>query len=140
MGLGVGVAALLREASPGSLLAGAAAVLLLWWAAAVLEWAWLSPRRMERALRAQGLRGTRYRFLWGDLKEERRLTGAALARPVPMNRPHDILPRVSPLLHRAVQEHGKQQFDNPEATKTVTAYPKSLSFLLVYSGLIHHPS
>ena len=95
---------------------------------------------MEQALWAQGLRGTRYRFLWGDLKEERRLTGAALARPVPMNRPHDILPRVSPLLHRAVQEHGKQQFDNPEATKTVTAYPKSLSFLLVYSGLIHHPS
>ena len=39
--MGLGVAALLREASPGSLLAGAAAVLLLWWAAAVLEWAWL---------------------------------------------------------------------------------------------------
>ena len=47
----------------GNLLAGAAAMLLLWWAAAVLEWAWLSPRRMERALRSQGLRGTRYHFL-----------------------------------------------------------------------------
>ncbi|RLN24398.1 cytochrome P450 72A11-like isoform X2 [Panicum miliaceum] len=103
--MGGGAAALLREASPGSLLAGAAAVLLLWWAAAVLEWTWLGPRRMERALRAQGLRGTRYRFLWGDLKEERRLTAVALARPVPMDRPHDVLPRVSPLLHRAVEEH-----------------------------------
>ncbi|RCV26297.1 hypothetical protein SEVIR_5G241200v4 [Setaria viridis] len=105
-----GGTALLRESSPWSLLGGAAAVLLLWWAAQVLEWAWLAPRRMERALRAQGLRGNRYRFLWGDLKEERRLTAAALARPVPMDRPHDILPRVSPLLHRAVEEHGKLSF------------------------------
>ncbi|CAL4955901.1 unnamed protein product [Urochloa decumbens] len=105
-----GGAAVLREASPWSLLGGAAAVLLLWWAAQVLEWAWLTPRRMERALRAQGLRGTRYRFFWGDHKEERRLTAAALGKPVPMDRPHDILPRVSPLLHRAVQEHGKISF------------------------------
>ncbi|CAL5002390.1 unnamed protein product [Urochloa decumbens] len=103
-------AVLLREASPWSLLSGAAAVLLLLWAAQVLEWAWLAPRRMERALRAQGLRGTRYRFLWGDHKEEHQLTAAALARPVPMDRPHDILPRVTPFLHRAIQEHGKLSF------------------------------
>ncbi|CAO2176655.1 unnamed protein product [Urochloa humidicola] len=105
-----GAAALFHEASPWSLLGGAAAVLLLWWAVQVLEWAWLAPRRMERALRAQGMRGTRYRFFWGDHKEERRLTAAALARPVPMDRPHDILPRVCPLLHRAVQEHGNLSF------------------------------
>ncbi|CAO2191121.1 unnamed protein product [Urochloa humidicola] len=105
-----GGAALLRGVSPWSLLGGAAAVLLLRWAVQVLEWAWLAPRRMERTLRAQGLRGTRYRFFWGDHKEERRLMAAALARPVPMDQPHDILPRVFPLLHRAVKEHGKLAF------------------------------
>ncbi|CAO2179124.1 unnamed protein product [Urochloa humidicola] len=103
-------AALLCEASPWSLLGGAASVLLLWWAAQVLEWAWLAPRRMERALMAQGLRGTHYRFFWGDHKEERQLTAAALAKPVPMDQPHDILTRVSPLLHRTIKEHGKISF------------------------------
>ncbi|OEL17306.1 Cytochrome P450 72A14 [Dichanthelium oligosanthes] len=90
---GGGAAALLRQASPWSLLSGAAAVLHLWWAAQVLEWAWLAPRRMERALRAQGLRRTRYRFLWGDLKEECPWTGPTTSS------------RVSPLLHRAVEDH-----------------------------------
>lgn len=102
------VAALLFEASPWpwSVLGGVATVLVLWWAVQVLEWAWLAPQRVERAFRAQGLRGTRYRFLWGDLKEESRLTVAALASPVHIDRPHDILPRVSPLLHRVAEEHG----------------------------------
>ncbi|KAF8696968.1 hypothetical protein HU200_036613 [Digitaria exilis] len=86
----------------------------------MLEWAWLAPRRMERALRAQGLKGTRYRFLWGDLKEERRQAVEALSRPVSMDRPHDVLPRVSPLLHRAVEEHGKLSFTWFGTTPRVT--------------------
>jgi hypothetical protein len=85
----------LREVSPWSVLGAAAAVLLLW-----------APRRMDRALRAQGLRGTRYRLLWGDLRENQRLIAAAKTTPVSVDRPHDILPRVAPLLHHAIQEHG----------------------------------
>jgi hypothetical protein len=42
------------------------ALLVAWCAARALEWAWLRPRRLERALRAQGLRGTAYRPLAGD--------------------------------------------------------------------------
>lgn len=71
----------------------------------MLEWAWWGPRRIGRALRAQGLKGTEYRFLRGDIKEEQRLKRAALSRPVPMDRPHDIVPRVAPLLHRVTEEH-----------------------------------
>lgn len=104
--MAAGALLLLREASPWSVLGGAAAVLLLWWAVQVLEWAWWAPRRVDKALRAQGLSGTRYRFLWGDIKEDQRLTGAALARPVPTDRPHDVLPRVAPLFHRVFQQHG----------------------------------
>jgi hypothetical protein len=95
--------------SPWSVLGGAAAVLFLWLASQVLEWAWWAPRRMNRALRAQGLRGTRYRLLCGDLIEEQRLRAAALARPVPVDRPHDFLPRVAPFLHRVLQEHGRYE-------------------------------
>ena len=98
--------AILRDASPWSLLAGAAAMATLWWAVRMLEWVWWGPRRVERALRAQGLRGTQYRLLRGDIKEEQRLMRAALSKPVPMDRPHHIVPRVSPLLHRVTEEHG----------------------------------
>lgn len=103
-------AALLREASPCSLLGGAAAVLLLCWALRMLEWAWFAPRRMGQALRAQGLRGTEYRSLRGDLKEDLRLVMAARSRPVPMDRAHDIVPRVLPFLHRVFEEHGMFQY------------------------------
>ncbi|XP_044454037.1 cytochrome P450 72A15-like [Triticum urartu] len=102
--------AILRDASPWSLLAGAAAMAALWWAVRMLEWVWWGPRRIERALRAQGLGGTQYRLLRGDIKEEQRLMRAALSKPVPMDRPHDIVPRVSPLLHRVTEQHGKVSF------------------------------
>ncbi|KQK08823.1 cytochrome P450 72A13 [Brachypodium distachyon] len=102
--------ALLRDASPWTLLAGAAAVAILCCAVQILEWAWWAPRRMDRSLRAQGLRGTQYRFFRGDLKEEQRLMAAALSRPVPMDRAHDIVSRVAPLLHRVMEEHGKLSF------------------------------
>uniref|UniRef100_A0A0E0JLE5 Cytochrome P450 n=1 Tax=Oryza punctata TaxID=4537 RepID=A0A0E0JLE5_ORYPU len=110
IGTGTGAALPFGEASPWSLLGGAVAALLLVWAAQMLEWAWLAPRRMERALRAQGLRGTQYRFLHGDLTEDLRLVTAARSKPVPMDRPHDIIPRIAPLLHRALEEHGRISF------------------------------
>ncbi|KAM0878355.1 hypothetical protein ACQ4PT_034928 [Festuca glaucescens] len=102
--------ALLRDASPSTLLAGAAAIAMLWFVVHMLEWAWWGPRRMDRVLRAQGLRGTQYRFLKGDLKEEQRLKVEAWSRPVPTDRAHDIVPRVAPLLHRVMKEHGKVSF------------------------------
>jgi hypothetical protein len=98
--------ALLLNASPWTLLAGAAAVAMLFYAVQMLEWAWWGPRRMDRVLRAQGLRGTQYRILKGDLKEEQQLMVEAWSRPVPLDRAHDIVPRVAPLLHRVMKEHG----------------------------------
>ncbi|XP_078151343.1 cytochrome P450 CYP72A616-like [Carex rostrata] len=91
-----------------SLFIGAFALLLLWGAAQVLEWAWLGPRRLDLALRKQGLRGTVYRSVAGDLKENTRLNKEACAKPMPFS--HDIIPRVAPLLHRTMKEFGKQSF------------------------------
>ncbi|KAF8696972.1 hypothetical protein HU200_036617 [Digitaria exilis] len=83
---------LLRETPPCTLAALAAAVALVWLAAWTLEWAWWSPRRLERALRAQGLKGTRYRLFTGDLPENARL----MTKPLPLGC-HDIIPRVLPM-------------------------------------------
>ncbi|XP_038981500.1 cytochrome P450 72A15-like isoform X2 [Phoenix dactylifera] len=87
---------------------GAVGVLLLLWAWRGLERLWWRPRMLERALRAQGLRGTRYRFLCGDLKENARLSKEARAKLMPLS--HDIIPRVAPFLHRVMKENGKMSF------------------------------
>ncbi|URD74836.1 Secologanin synthase [Musa troglodytarum] len=93
------------EDMPWSLAWGVGGLLLLAWALRTLNWAWWTPRRLERALRAQGLNGTLYRFPNGDLKENMRL--AKEARSTPMSLTHDIVPRVLPFLRRAMDEYGK---------------------------------
>jgi hypothetical protein len=70
---------------------------------------WLRPRRLERDLRAQGLRGTPYRFAAGDIRDYGRLSKEAWSRPLPL-RCHDIAPHVAPFLHKLVREHGKACF------------------------------
>ncbi|XP_078151339.1 cytochrome P450 CYP72A616-like isoform X7 [Carex rostrata] len=90
----------------GSLFIGAFCLLLLWGGARALEWVWLRPRRLDWALRKQGLRGTVYRLLAGDMKDNSRLNKEACAKPMPFS--HDIIPRVAPLLHRSMKEFGKQ--------------------------------
>ncbi|CAN6289570.1 unnamed protein product [Urochloa humidicola] len=72
----------------------------------LLHGMWWRPRRLERALRAQGLRGTPHRLLAGDLREHARLCREAWSRPLPL-RCHDVAPRVAPFLCRVVWEHGK---------------------------------
>ncbi|XP_062206963.1 cytochrome P450 CYP72A616-like [Phragmites australis] len=80
---------------------------LAWGAARALEWAWLRPRRLGRALRSQGLRGTEYRPLAGDAPLAERLSREARSRPPMPLGCHDVVPRAMPLLHHAMKEHGK---------------------------------
>ncbi|KAL5229002.1 hypothetical protein ABZP36_017267 [Zizania latifolia] len=100
---------MLGKASPWSLAGAAVAVALLWLVAWTLEWAWWTPRRLERALRAQGVRGTRYRLFIGDVRENARLGREARLKPLPLGC-HDIIPRVLPMFCNAVKEHGKLSF------------------------------
>lgn len=85
--------------------AAAAVAALLWLAVSTLEWAWWTPRRLERALRAQGIRGNRYRLFTGDVPENVRLNREARKKPLPLGC-HDIIPRVLPMFSKAVEEHG----------------------------------
>ncbi|XP_072994579.1 cytochrome P450 CYP72A616-like [Typha latifolia] len=106
--MGMGMGSLVEM--PWSLVLGLVGLLLLlsWWAFQMLEWAWFKPRRLARALRAQGLRGTPYRFLSGDVRENTRLSQEAKAKPMPLS--HDIAPRVAPFFHRSMKENGKISF------------------------------
>jgi hypothetical protein len=108
---------MLGEASPWSLAGAAAAMALLWLAAWTLEWAWWTPRRLRRALEAQGLRGTRYRLFTGDVPENARLNREARSKPLPLGS-HEIIPRVQPMFSNAIKENG-EKFSN-------------LAFLLIF--------
>lgn len=77
-----------------------------WCAARAAEWAWLRPRRLERALRAQGVRGTAYRPLAGDAALSDRLAREARSRPPLPPGCHAVVPRALPLVHHAINEHG----------------------------------
>lgn len=84
-------------------------VLLLFTVSAVakaLNVLWWQPWRMERALRAQGLTGTAYRFLYGDLKEMRRFLREAASKPMPLS--HDIALRVAPFTTHKIREFGER--------------------------------
>ncbi|PWZ29951.1 Cytochrome P450 72A14 [Zea mays] len=100
---------------------------LLWQAGRLLRQLWWQPRRLERALRAQGIRGTPYRFPAGDLREYSRLANKeAWSKPLPP-RCHDIAHRVTPFLHRLVLEHGKTSMSWFGSTPRVTIVDPALA-------------
>ncbi|XP_048536733.1 cytochrome P450 72A15-like [Triticum urartu] len=79
---------------------------LLWQVKRLVDYTWWRPRRLQRALRAQGLRGTPYRFPVGDLGDYGRQGKEASSRALPL-RCHDIRAHVAPYLCSTVREHGK---------------------------------
>ncbi|KAK9199291.1 hypothetical protein WN944_014479 [Citrus x changshan-huyou] len=76
-------------------------VTVLTWAWRVLNWVWLRPKKLEKFLRQQGLKGNSYRLLFGDLKENSIELKEAKARPLSLD--DDIAIRVNPFLHKLVQ-------------------------------------
>jgi hypothetical protein len=113
LGVGVGVGEVpppWNKAPPQQLLLCAVviAAAVAWCAARALEWAWLRPRRLGRALRAQGLRGTAYRPLSGDAPLADRLSREARSGPPLPPGCHAVVPRAMPLSHHAMEEHGMQ--------------------------------
>ncbi|CAL4975171.1 unnamed protein product [Urochloa decumbens] len=98
-------AAAAASPSPWLLLHGLIALPVVWGAYRAVERCWLRPRRLNGLLRAQGLRGTKYRFPAGDLQENARLNDEARSRPMKPGC-HDIVPRVLPHLVNTVKEHG----------------------------------
>ncbi|VAI81375.1 unnamed protein product [Triticum turgidum subsp. durum] len=95
------------DSPPWILLCTLAALLAaLWCAGRALAGAWLlRPRRVARALRSQGVRGTPYRFPSGDVHDYVRLVAAACSQPMPLSS-HAVAARVAPFDHGVIKEHG----------------------------------
>ncbi|KAK1299344.1 Secologanin synthase [Acorus calamus] len=61
------------------------------------------PKKLERLLKDQGMKGSPYKFLMGDLRDNARLMREARSRSIPLT--HDIVPRVTPLFDQLVKTH-----------------------------------
>nr|UNP59807.1 schizocycline synthase [Camptotheca acuminata] len=69
---------------------------------------WWEPKRLERRLKQQGIRGTPYKMLIGEMKEFVKQITEAWSKP--LNLTHQIVPRVDPFTHNIVQKYGKVSF------------------------------
>ncbi|XP_060188634.1 cytochrome P450 CYP72A616-like [Lycium barbarum] len=65
----------------------------------------IKPKLLEKRLKLQGFKGTRYKLLIGDLKDVGNQMNEAWSKPIGLT--HDIVPRVDPFTHYMVQKYGK---------------------------------
>ncbi|KAA8524983.1 hypothetical protein F0562_011379 [Nyssa sinensis] len=84
------------------------AIVVVIWAWRVLNYVWLKPKKLEKCLREQGLNGSPYKLLFGDLKEMAMMIEEAKSKPI--NLSDDIVPRIIPFIHKSIQTHGKDFF------------------------------
>nr|XP_043639790.1 cytochrome P450 CYP72A219-like [Erigeron canadensis] len=84
------------------------ATILVFYIWRILNRLWFKPKKIERFLRDQGLKGSPYKFMYGDLKELGQMMVEAKSKP--MNLTHDIAPRVSPFFHKYLAMYGNDCF------------------------------
>lgn len=77
---------------------------LVVWTWQLLNWAWFRPRKMEKLLRKQGMKGNPYKFLVGDSKETSLMYEKAFSKPIGLH--DDIVPRVMPNILHTLQQYG----------------------------------
>ncbi|KAI9178150.1 hypothetical protein LWI28_023330 [Acer negundo] len=82
---------------------------IVWSSVKLLHTIWWRPKTIEKQLKKQGIHGYPYRLMHGNTKEMMKLameTNKSSTRSS-MESPHDILPRINPLIHNLATVHKK---------------------------------
>ncbi|XP_062011788.1 cytochrome P450 72A397-like isoform X1 [Rosa rugosa] len=87
------------------------------WAWGVLDWLWLKPKKLERCLREQGLKGNSYRLFYGDMKENSVMLAQAKSKPMNLSSSHDIASRFIPFLDQTVKTYGIASYEDEKWAK-----------------------
>ncbi|WJX67966.1 hypothetical protein P8452_52382 [Trifolium repens] len=99
--------------------------LVLLWGWKLLNWLWLTPKRQEKVLRAQGLQGNPYKVLVGDTKEMIKLMMENAKSPIftnSLSNDKDVTPHVFTFIHHIFHKFGKNSFlwEGPNAKVIIT--------------------
>lgn len=78
-----------------------------------LNWAWLTPKKLEKSLRQQGFNGNPYKFLLGDLQELMAMEKESLSKPIAFS--DDFIPRIMPFVHKTLTNYGTQSCQKRQA-------------------------
>ncbi|XP_006407057.2 cytochrome P450 72A15 [Eutrema salsugineum] len=89
-----------------------------WWIWRILKWVWFKPKMLESYLRRQGLSGTPYTPLVGDLKRNFSMLTEARSKPIKLT--DDITPRVVPYPLQMLKTHGRTFFSWLGPIPTIT--------------------
>ncbi|KAF3507945.1 hypothetical protein F2Q69_00003443 [Brassica cretica] len=95
-----------------------AIVVVSWWTWRTLKLVWFRPKMLESYLRRQGLSGTPYTPLVGDLKINFGMTMDERSKPIKLT--DDISPRVMPFPFEMLKNHGRTFFTWLGTTPTIT--------------------
>jgi cytochrome P450 len=96
------------EISVASVTISVVLAVVSWWIWRTLQWVWFKPKMLEHYLRRQGLAGTPYTPLVGDLKKN--FTMLSEARSKPLKLTDDISPRVVPYPLQMFKTYGRTYF------------------------------
>lgn len=69
---------------------------------------WWKPKQLERLLKQQGIHGSHYKLLFGDMLQLRTSITEAWSKPMDLN--HRILPRGLHFYHHMFEKHGNHLF------------------------------
>ncbi|CAN4103181.1 unnamed protein product [Withania somnifera] len=75
----------------------------------LLDWAWFKPRKLNKCLRKQGLKGNSYKLVFGDIKELAKSFEDVKSKPLNVS-DDDISPRILPYFVETIKKHGKNSF------------------------------
>lgn len=71
----------------------------------LLDWAWFRPRKLEKCLRQQGLKGNSYKLIFGDIKELSKSIEDAESKPLDVS-DDDLTPRILPYFVQTIKKYG----------------------------------
>ncbi|KAG6393845.1 hypothetical protein SASPL_144419 [Salvia splendens] len=78
------------------------------WGVKLLNWVWLRPRRLQKLLRKQGLKGNSYRLLLGDMKDLISVMKQEQFKPIQLS--DDLVPHMFPYFHQIITKYGENSF------------------------------
>ncbi|MED6144544.1 hypothetical protein PIB30_016590 [Stylosanthes scabra] len=79
--------------------------LVLYILAKLVHIIWWKPKSTEKFLRKEGIKGTSYKAIKGDIPDMNKCGREASSKPINLN--HQIVPRVIPFFHKMVQQYGE---------------------------------